>query len=171
MIELPPDAIAIGLGGNVGDEATILERFRHARAALAELGEVASAALYRTAPIGPAQGAFSNTAVRVRWRGATVDEIVAVVFELERMLGRDRRHEPRFGPRAIDLDVLAWGTRIVRTPDLEIPHPRLFERRFALRPLIDLFGDAVVLPGAPAALGELERRVADQWIEEIAPSW
>ena len=168
MIALPDDALVIGLGGNVGGEAAIVARFVRAREALAQLGAVKSAPLYRTAPIGPAQADFLNTAVRVRYRDGTppgqttvAKQLIATIHEIERLLGRDRRGEPRNGPRAIDLDVLVWGARQIRTPELEVPHPRLFERRFALEPLAELFAEA----------RPLLARVADQRCELVTTTW
>jgi 2-amino-4-hydroxy-6-hydroxymethyldihydropteridine diphosphokinase len=158
--------VIVGLGGNVGD---VVEKFRRAREALSQLGRVTSAPLYRTAPIGPAQPAYLNSALRVQWQPATAGELIATVLELEALLGRDRRGEQRWGPRVIDLDVLLWGERIVRTPELEVPHPRLHERRFALRPVIELVGEDFVLGGS--TLGELEQRVSDQQLEELNSSW
>lgn len=175
MTELPADTIAIGLGGNVGTVAQIVERFRRAREALGALGDVRSAALYRSAAIGPIQPAFVNSAVRVRATPApTAAELVDVVQELERLLGRDRAHEVRFGPRPIDLDVLLWGARELRhlgPPALDVPHPRLGERRFALVPLVDLFGAELIVPGLGATLGALADRVAAQHLEALDATW
>lgn len=162
------DAVVIGLGGNVGDVA---DTFRRAREALARIGDVKSAPLYRTAPIGPAQPPYLNSALRVRWPDATAAELIATVLEIERMLGRDRRGAERWGPRTIDLDVLVWGSRVVRTPELEVPHPRLHERRFVLRPLIELLDEDDVLPGMTETLGALEQRVIAQEIEQLSASW
>ena len=164
------EPVVIGLGGNVGGEPAIVERFAHARAALAELGAVRSARLYRSAPIGPDQPWFLNTAVRVAVADVQPGELIATVLEIERLLGRRRATEARWGPRPIDLDVLVWGARIVQAPELEVPHPRLAERRFALLPLIDLVGEDFVVPGAGPA-GELALRVAGQRCEEIAATW
>jgi 2-amino-4-hydroxy-6-hydroxymethyldihydropteridine diphosphokinase len=158
--------VVIGLGGNVGDVA---EKFRRAREALAQLGSVKSAPLYRTAPIGPEQPPYLNSAVRVRWDVVTPDELITTVLEIERMLGRDRRGEPRWGPRTIDLDVLLWGERVIRTPELEVPHPRLHERRFALRPLVDLLGEDYLLRGE--SLAAHEARVMDQELEQLSSLW
>ncbi len=160
----------IGLGGNVGTEAVIIERFRGARAALGELGGVMSAPLYRSAPIGPAQAAFLNTAVRVGIPDLPPSALIATILEIERSLGRDRAREARWGPRPIDLDVLTWGTRIVRHPELEVPHPRLAQRRFALAPLVDLLGETAVIPGIGAA-GALLQAVRDQQLEQLAEHW
>jgi 2-amino-4-hydroxy-6-hydroxymethyldihydropteridine diphosphokinase len=172
------EPVVIGLGGNVGGEPAIAQRFDRARAAIGELGAdlggdlgaVRSARLYRSAPIGPDQPWFLNTAVRIALADAQPGELIAALLEIERLLGRRRETEARWGPRPIDLDVLVWGARIVRAPELEVPHPRLAERRFALLPLIDLVGEDFVVPGAGPA-GELARRVADQRCDEIAATW
>lgn len=164
------EPVVIGLGGNVGTEAQITARFGHARAALGALGRLVSAPLYRSAPLGPAQPAFLNTAVRIDYADGQPAELIATVLEIERMLGRTREREARWGPRPIDLDVLVWGERILRTPELEVPHPRLAERKFALAPLVALVGEAFAVPGLGAA-GALARRVAGQSCEEIAEAW
>lgn len=164
------EPVVIGLGGNVGGEPAIAQRFDRARAAIAALGGVRSARLYRSAPIGPDQPWFLNTAVRIALPDAQPGELIAALLEIERLLGRRRASEARWGPRPIDLDVLVWGARIVRAPELEVPHPRLAERRFALLPLIDLVGEDFVVPGAGPA-GELARRVAGQACDEIAATW
>jgi 2-amino-4-hydroxy-6-hydroxymethyldihydropteridine diphosphokinase len=161
--------IVVGLGGNVGGEAELIERFAAAREAIAALGDVRSARLYRSAPIGPAQAAFLNTAVGLV-ADVLPDALIVTLLELERLLGRDRRGEARWGPRRIDLDVLVWDDRTIATPALEVPHPRLAERRFALAPLVDLVGEAYAVPGHGAA-GALLARVRDQACEAIAERW
>ena len=162
-------SIVIGLGGNVGTEAEILERFGSAREALASLGTVRSAPLYRTAPLGPTQPAFYNTAVSLAAPDVQPRELIEIVLEIERMLGRDRSVETRWGPRTLDLDVLVWDDRAFRIEALEVPHPRLTERRFALAPVADLLGEDAVVAGKPLAhwLGG----VRDQEIEYLASSW
>ncbi|MBV8757108.1 MAG: 2-amino-4-hydroxy-6-hydroxymethyldihydropteridine diphosphokinase [Deltaproteobacteria bacterium] len=160
--------VVVGLGGNVGD---VLGAFRRAREAFAEIGHVTSAPVYRTAAIGPAQPPYLNSALRVRWPDVTAGELIATVLEIEHLLGRDRRGEARWGPRTIDLDVLVWGPRVVREPGLEVPHPRLAERRFAIVPLIALVGSDFVVPGTHDMLGALEQRVHAQQLDEINSSW
>ena len=154
--------IAIGLGGNVGSDAEIIDRFRHAREAF---GAVRSAPLYRSAPIGPAQPAYLNSAMLVAgdW---LPQELIAFVLETERLLGRDRDRELKWGPRTIDLDVLAWDDRVLSAEGLTVPHPRVGERRFVLLPLIAL---GVRVPGIE--LEAAERRVRDQAVTELAESW
>ncbi|HET7501114.1 MAG TPA: 2-amino-4-hydroxy-6-hydroxymethyldihydropteridine diphosphokinase [Kofleriaceae bacterium] len=167
------EPLVIGLGGNVGTDAQIVERFDRARAALAALaapGQVRSAPLYRSPPIGPPQPAFLNTAVALALDDAQPAELIAALLEIERQLGRAREREVRWGPRRIDLDVLVWGARRVETPELSVPHPRLAERRFALAPLVVLLGEELVVPGLGAA-GALLARVAGQGCDEIAAAW
>jgi 2-amino-4-hydroxy-6-hydroxymethyldihydropteridine diphosphokinase len=169
VISLPADVIALGLGGNVGGEEAVRERFVRAREALAQLGEVKSAPLYRTVPIGPDQPAFLNSALRVRAPDATPSELVALVQMVEGMLGRDRANEVRWGPRTLDLDVLLWGTRTLQTPELEVPHPRMAGRRFVLAPLIELFGEELLV--GDQTLGQMIRAVPEGGVDEIITSW
>lgn len=174
MIAGPSNApLVIGLGGNIGAEPTIIERFGRARAALgalAEPGRVRSAPLFRSAPIGPAQAPYLNTALRLEVPDLQPDELIATLLELERLLGRRRDTEERWGPRAIDLDVLVWGGRTVATTALEVPHPRLADRRFALAPLVALLGEEFDVPGLGPA-GALLAQVVDQDCEELAAGW
>jgi len=162
-------SLVIGLGGNVGTEGEILERFRLAREALAALGTARSAPLYRTAPIGPAQPAFYNTAVALAAADLQPAELIAILLELERLLGRHRERETRWGPRTLDLDVLVWDDRVIRTPELEVPHPRLIERRFALAPLADLLGEEAIVAGR--SLASWLGTVTDQRVEHLASTW
>jgi 2-amino-4-hydroxy-6-hydroxymethyldihydropteridine diphosphokinase len=170
IVEIAPWLAVFGFGGNIGTEAEIQERFVRAREALGQYGHVWSASLYRSAPVGPEQQDFLNTAVMVRIDDGQPDELVAIVREIELLLGRDRRAEERWGPRKIDIDVLVWGPRVVRTPHIALPHPRLVERRFALEPLSELLG-ALTLPGTTEQIWKHFERVRDQRVEKIATSW
>ena len=169
MTALPDDVIAIGLGGNVGGDEAVRARFVRAREALAEVGEVRSAPLYRTAPLGPQQPMFLNSALRLRAPDAQPGELVAIVQMVESLLGRDRANEVRWGPRTIDLDVLLWGTRRIEMPELEVPHPRMAQRRFVLAPLIELFGEELVV--GDRTLGEMIRALPLGGVDEIMASW
>jgi 2-amino-4-hydroxy-6-hydroxymethyldihydropteridine diphosphokinase len=140
----------VGLGANLGDREASL------RAAVERLGrtrgiEVIAVSSFReTEPVGYLdQPRFLNGAVALETElppRALLDALLAV----ERSLGRTR-DGPRFGPRTIDLDLLAYGEEAVDEPGLHVPHPRLGERAFALEPLLEL-EPALFLPG----LGALE---------------
>lgn len=145
------------LGGNVGDVRVTLAR---AAALLGERGQtlLASSPFYRTPPWGPvAQPAYLNQVIAVDSPG-TPRELLSVALEVERLLGRDRSQEERFGPRRIDIDILAFGDAQVDEPDLQLPHPRLLQRAFALVPLLDVAPE-IIIGGVRAreALAALDR--------------
>jgi 2-amino-4-hydroxy-6-hydroxymethyldihydropteridine diphosphokinase len=151
-----PERAAIGIGSNVGDaEAAV----RRAFARLAEVGTlIARSPLYRTAPWGVTdQEPFVNAAAIVE----TPLEPRALLAELKRIETEEGRVATfRWGPRVLDLDILAYGERRVDEPDLVIPHARLRERAFALVPLaaIDPRWTAALdalAPGERAAVVEL----------------
>jgi 2-amino-4-hydroxy-6-hydroxymethyldihydropteridine diphosphokinase len=134
----------IALGGNVGDVRASFER------AIALLGDdgavrlVARSADYRTPPWGVAdQPAFVNAAIAVA-TSLPPHALLARLQACERALGRDRANERRWGPRPIDLDLLAYDDVTLHDPDLTLPHPRLFERAFVLVPLAEIAADRVI---------------------------
>ncbi len=131
------------LGGNVGDVRATLTR---AAALLGESGQtvLARSPFYRTPPWGPvAQPAYLNQVIAVDSPGSPRD-LLALALEVERLLGRDRTQEERFGPRRIDIDILAFGDAQVEEADLQLPHPRLLQRAFALVPLLDVAPDIII---------------------------
>ncbi len=170
------ETLVLGLGGNVGSDDEIVARFAAVAAAFAAWGPVRASRVYRTAPLGGiAQAAFLNAAIAVQVAPApSPAELLDVVLETERLLGRDRRRETRWGPRPIDIDVLLWGERRIDWHGadgvrLEVPHPRLAQRGFVLRPLADLLGEAHVIPGlagVAASVGALVRGTRDQGVVE-----
>jgi len=144
------------LGSNVGDRAATL---RLATGVLARAGLTigARSQLYETPPWGPIpQGPYLNQVVEVQ-SPVGARSLLALGLMVERMLGRDRSREVRFGPRRIDIDILLFGAAKLDEPDLEIPHPRLLERAFALVPLVEIAPD-ITIGGVRAAeaLGKLD---------------
>jgi 2-amino-4-hydroxy-6-hydroxymethyldihydropteridine diphosphokinase len=170
MRALADGALAVGLGGNVGGDAAVLARMQRAAEALAPWGRVRRSSVYRTAPMGGvAQAAFLNAALVIALDepAPLPGELIETIHEIERLLGRDRGREARWGPRPIDLDVLLWGPRVIDWPGpprLEVPHPRLGERRFALAPVIELVGDDVEVAGTGRTLGSLYDALGDQGV-------
>lgn len=103
---------------------------------------IGSSRVYESAPAGgPPQGPYLNAAVLLR-TSLPVRAILDRALAVERSLGRIRPDPVRWGPRTIDLDVLWVEGEIVSEPDLQVPHARLRERPFALRPLLDVAPDA-----------------------------
>ena len=140
MKQLDPETVVLGLGGNVGGDATILERFGRVVAAVEMWSTVRGSRVYRTAAIGPQQPDYLNAAIAVDApEELAASELIREVLGIEQSLGRERGGETRWGPRPIDVDVLLWGTR-----------------RFSFR-------------GPPAlevrTLGELRAAIADQRVD------
>lgn len=141
--------VFLALGSNLGDRERNLQRARETLARDVVTNPVASS-IYETEPWGPvAQGRYLNQVVGGETALAPRD-LLAKLLEVERTLGRDRAHEERYGPRTLDLDILLYGDREVREPDLQIPHPRMLERAFVLVPLVEIAPDLVV-GGVPVA--------------------
>jgi 2-amino-4-hydroxy-6-hydroxymethyldihydropteridine diphosphokinase len=127
--------VALGLGSNQGDSRAILEE------AIADLGGILSdlrqAPVRETAPLYVMdQPPFLNTAV-CGCCSLSPRELLDAIHRIEAAYGRDRSRERRWGERTLDIDILLYGDLVVSEPDLEIPHPRLMERPFALDPLND----------------------------------
>jgi 2-amino-4-hydroxy-6-hydroxymethyldihydropteridine diphosphokinase len=141
--EKPPDGVTVayvGMGANLGDARATLAA---AVEALADLGDVrAVSPLYETDPVGfEDQPVFLNGAVAIATR-LSPHELLDGLLAIEARLGRERT--VRWGPRTLDLDLLAMDAVEVVDARLTVPHPRLVEREFALRPLGDIAPGLVV---------------------------
>lgn len=128
----------VALGSNLGDPAAQLRR---AAARLRELGTVmARSSLFATAPVGGpgGQGEYLNAVVALAVPGADPHQLLDGLLAIEREMGRVRGE--RWGPRSIDLDLLALGAVVVAGGEgvLQLPHPRLTERAFVLVPLCEI---------------------------------
>ena len=127
--------VVLGLGGNLGKPEVA---FVQALEALAGVGRVTAVSrLWRTRPIGPSQSDFLNAAALIDWP-AGPRSLLDRCRELEAVAGRDRAQEEPWGPRTLDLDLLLATSAVCRGPILELPHPRLHERRFALGPAAEV---------------------------------
>ena len=136
----------IGLGGNLGDRRSYLDRAIRLLEREPGIEVVATSRVRETEPVGYAeQPPFLNAAVAVETELGP-RELLDRLLAVERELGRERTG-PRFGPRTIDLDLLLYGDETIDEPGLVVPHPRLAERRFVLEPLADLDPDLVLPDG------------------------
>ena len=148
----------IGLGANLAEREGMIA------AALRQIDEDERTSLLRstlpieTDPVGYMdQPRFLNAAASLATTRSP-RELLDLLLEIERDLGRIRGEGPRYGPRTIDLDLLLYGDETIDEDALEVPHPRLHERRFVLEPLADL-DPSLVVPGrgpVSALLAELE---------------
>lgn len=141
----------LGLGSNLGDRYALL------RSAVDSLGPELRAVsdVYETEPVGgPDQGAFLNLVAELE-TDRSPHELLELCRALEGAAERVRRE--RWGPRTLDVDVLWIDGVQVDEPELQVPHPRMFERRFVLAPLAELAPDLVPDGWERSALGEAER--------------
>jgi len=129
--------VFIGMGSNVGD------RRAHCAEALARLARLPETELLRISPLletepaeGVAGGPFLNAVAELATALSPLD-LLRALRTIEDALGRPPGHRPGMA-RTMDLDILLYGDRIVRENGLDIPHPRLAQRRFVLEPLVAL---------------------------------
>jgi len=125
----------LGIGSNLGDR---LAHLQHAvdGVAAARVDVVAVSAVYETEPVGgPEQPRYLNAVVVVD-TALSARELLGIAQDLERAAERVRAE--RWGPRSLDVDLLLVGDEQVSEPDLEVPHPRMWERGFVMAPLADV---------------------------------
>ena len=128
----------IGLGSNLGDREKTLRSALARLAANPRVNVVAVSSLRETDPVGPVldQPRFLNGAAALD-TSLGARELLDLLLEIESEFGRTRAGPPR-GPRTLDLDLLVYGDQRIDEPGLQVPHPRLHERRFVLEPLEEL---------------------------------
>ena len=132
--EMSVARVYLGLGSNLGDRAANIER------ALQMLSErvrlTARSSLYETEPVGLRDQPWFLNMVCAGETDLAPKALLDFVKGIERAMGRVET--VRFGPRLIDIDILFYDDLVFKTPDLEIPHPRLTERAFVLVPLVEI---------------------------------
>ena len=138
---MPQTTVWIGVGSNLGEREKTIEQARQALSKTPSVSFKRSAPIYETEPVGgPPQGRYLNTV----WEIETLlnaDDLFRVLSEIESSLGRKRSEKNAH--RTIDLDLLFFGDEVIHKPNLSVPHPRLQERWFVLKPLWDLRADLV----------------------------
>ncbi len=132
-------ACAIGLGSNLGDSVDILDRAIDQLVATPHIHHIQVAHYYRTKPVGgpPHQPDYLNSAAifttsRSPW------QLLEILQSIENQAGRTRI--VRWGARTLDLDLLIYGAWDIDSPHLQVPHPRMADRAFVLRPLAEIAG-------------------------------
>ena len=156
----------IGAGANLG------EPVRQIRQALDELEKspgvrlLGASSLYRTQPVGLVpQPPFINAVFSLEC-GMSPPELLALLLGVEQRMGRVRGE--RWGPRLIDLDLLFYGEMIISEQGLEVPHPRLHERRFVLTPLAEIAPD-ILHPVLKKSASDLLAALPAEgpWVEKL----
>ena len=163
---------AVALGSNLGDR---MANLRAARDEMEKLNSVSSplltSAVYETEPVGCEAGAakFLNAVIEIEYLGDACDllrELVAV----ETRLGRPAFHA-RNASRTLDLDLLYFGDMKIETPELQLPHPRIAERQFVLKPLADIRPDLVLPKQTESTRDLLSRLPKGEAVVRIAAEW
>lgn len=152
----------VGLGANLGDAQSTV------RAAVRELAQedgimdVELSPLYGSAPIDSSGPDYVNAVVRLRTT-LTAHALLAALQGIEHRHGRQRPY--RNAPRTLDLDLLLYGHAAIQDSDLVVPHPRMHQRAFVLRPLADLAPDLKLAQGS---LDQLLRQCQDQLLHPLS---
>lgn len=156
-------SVLIALGGNVGDVRATFARAIPMICGMTQAALVARSSDYTTPPWGDAQqDRFINACIEI---DSDLDPhaLLFTLHRIEAMFGRDRKNERRWGPRTLDLDIVAYNDVQLEKPELTLPHPRLFERAFVLVPLAEIAPDRVIAGRTPKAaldgldISEIER--------------
>jgi 2-amino-4-hydroxy-6-hydroxymethyldihydropteridine diphosphokinase len=134
----------IALGGNVGDVRATFKKAIADTCRLAEAALLARSSDYATPPWGDEQQArFVNACIEIE-TGLAPLALLKVLQSVEQAFGRERSKQRRWGPRSLDLDLIAYDDVAIDLPELTLPHPRLFERAFVLVPLAEIAPDRLI---------------------------
>ena len=152
--------IGIALGSNLGDRLANLRAARKAIVDLVADKSVLASRVYETAPVDcePGAGKFLNVVLEIDY-GGDPTELLEKLTRIEESLGRDRNHA-RNVSRRIDIDLLYADELVIDNERLQLPHPRMHQRRFVLQPLADIRPD-LVLPHQAKPVSELLAQIKD----------
>jgi len=131
----------IGIGSNLGEKVENCRRAIEAIGSDARNRVVGCSRLFRTEPVGKKDQEWFINGVAAVETAMSPRELLEFLLSVEKKMGRNRIE--RWGPRIIDLDILFFGDRVLNEKGLQIPHPRLHERRFVMVPLKDIAPDLV----------------------------
>ncbi len=151
----------VGLGANLGDAPATLAWALEALRALPATSTVLSSSLYKTAPVDcpPGSPDFFNAVAELHTE-LTAPDLLRALQVLEALAGRERPY--RNAPRTLDLDLLLYGDARIDSPQLTVPHPRMYERAFVLEPLRELAPALVQTLALQALTGQDAKRLRIQ---------
>ena len=154
----------IGLGSNLGDREAHLVNAINAVKQLGDL--IAVSSIYESEPFGigdEEQPKYLNMAAAISTE-MTPSNLLCELMKIERENGRVRYR--RFDARTLDLDILIYGEEMIATPELTIPHPRMTQRAFVMKPLSEIAAD-LVTPGQSLTVSQIANRLEDQGVRRI----
>ena len=142
-------SVLIALGGNVGDVRTTFTKAIANICGMTQAALTARSSDYRTPPWGDEQQEpFTNACIEIE-TGLDPHALLFTLHKIEKKFGRDRAQERHWGPRTLDLDIIAYDNVQLNKPELTLPHPRLFERAFVLVPLAEIVPDRLIAGQTP----------------------
>lgn len=153
-----PVTAFIGLGANLGDARGTVCKAMDAIAAIEGVVVTHRSSLYGSAPVDADGGDYVNAVVQVQ-TSLTAHQLLVALQAVEQQAGRERSY--RNAPRTLDLDLLLFGDSTINAPDLVVPHPRMWERAFVLRPLSELDARIVPPPSLDHTAGQVVWLLAD----------
>ena len=157
--------VLIALGGNVGDVRATFQKAIANICGMAQGALLARSSDYSTPPWGDEQqAAFINACIEIE-TDLDPHALLFTLHRIEKKFGRDRASERRWGPRTLDLDLIAYDDVSIDKPELTLPHPRLFERAFVLVPLAEIAPDRVI---AGCSVSAALARLSTAGIERLA---
>ena len=130
-------------GSNIGDRVSYLQQANNLLKDVENTTVLASSSIYETEPVGyKDQEWFANAVLKIE-TNLSPQALLNECMRIEKQLGRNRASEKRWGPRTIDLDILFYDDKIISEESLQIPHPRMHKRAYALVPLLELDPDFI----------------------------
>lgn len=164
--DTPPGVVAayIGLGGNLGDPPAAIAHACAALDALAGTRLVSRSHNYRSAPVGVSGQPDYINAVACIETALSPGDLLAAMLGIENQVGRTRDYP--MAPRTLDLDLLLYGCQRIDEAHLHVPHPRMHQRAFVLKPLAELAPDLSIADAG--VVSDLLSGVSDQIIERLA---
>jgi 2-amino-4-hydroxy-6-hydroxymethyldihydropteridine diphosphokinase len=158
--------VLIALGGNIGAVRETLDRAIAALCADGAVRLIARSSDYRTPPWGVLdQPPFVNCCIHAA-TDLSPHDLLGRFHDVEHQFGRDRWRERRWGPRPLDIDLIAYDDIELNTPTLTLPHPRLFERAFVLVPLAEIVPERRI---AGVRIADAAAKIDGAEIEKLPP--
>lgn len=158
-------SVLIALGGNVGDVRTTFRKAVSNICGMTQAALIARSADYATPPVGNvAQDRFVNACIEID-TDLDPHALLFTLHKIEQKFGRNRAAEVHWGPRPLDLDMIAYDDVVMAKPELQLPHPRATKRAFVLVPLTEIAPDRVIA-GKPVR--EHLKALSTDGIEKLA---
>ncbi|MHC1741695.1 MAG: 2-amino-4-hydroxy-6-hydroxymethyldihydropteridine diphosphokinase [Syntrophobacteraceae bacterium] len=160
------EEVLIGFGSNQGDSVAVCKAAIRALSENAVIRLIRVSSFYRTTPVGYLDQEWFVNGVMLCSTTLSPSELLGVLHAVEQSFGRKRTL--RWGPRTLDLDLLAHGDRVLHLPDLTVPHARMHERRFVLAPLVEIYPEWIH-PVLGKSARELLSELSDGSGQDVLP--